>query len=963
MRRLIATCVLSLALCACLPAAAGAAFSLGKGDVYFSEEDGSPATLAGAHPFAVTTTIRVGTSIENGLEVTSGSLRDLDVQLPLGLAGIPTATPRCTGAEFATLDVNAEPQALPECPNDSAIGTVRVGAGFRFFPVGGVEEGGAPLYNLVPGPGTVAKFGFIFLKVPVTIDLRLSEEAPYRVTASITNAAQPLVLYGSTVTVWGDPTSSVHDPYRGRCLAGIETDGTLLTQGECPVGEDTPHTAFLTLPRACQGPLTTLVKADSWEEPGVEGNLASQTHDAAGAPIGFSGCEELGFDPGIATSTSGGEGEAPTGLDFAVEFKGNEGVADPSRRANSDLRKIVARLPEGMTLNPSAADGLAGCTTAQLEAEHLTTPPGAGCPEASKIGTVTATSPLVEEPLEGAIFTAAPYENPFGSFLGIYLVLRNKNLGVIVKQAGKVEADSRTGRLTATFDDAPQLPITRIATSFRAGPRAPLASPRECGAYKAEAPQTSWAGKEVMTSSEFTVDSGPGGGSCLPADGSLAPGLEAGTTANGAGTYAPFTLHLTRADGEANLTHVSVTMPPGLVGKIAGVGQCPDSATGTIEGKTGHEELASPTCPSSSRIGSVTAGAGVGPALTYVNGAAYLAGPYLGAPFSILVVTPAVAGPFDLGNVVIREPLRIDPFTAQVTVDGGAAPLPRALKGIPLQLRDLRVDVDRPGFTLNPTSCNEKQVDAALTGAGPTLANTNEVSARPSARYQAADCTALGFKPTLKISLKGSTKQAGHPALKAVVTYPQQGTYANIRRAQVNLPHSEFLEQANLNKVCTKPVLLEGRCPKSTIYGKAKAWTPLLEKPLQGPVYLVGGFGYKLPALVADLDGQIRVLLAGKVDSGQNKGIRNTFEAVPDAPVSRFVLEMRGGPKYSLLVNSEDLCKRPQKGNARFTAQNGRVYQFHPTIANDCKKGKKGNAHKKHAKHSKSTKGKKSKKK
>jgi hypothetical protein len=316
-----------------------------------------------------------------------------------------------------------------------------------------------------------------------------------------------------------------------------------------------------------------------------------------------------------------------------------------------------------------------------------------------------------------------------------------------------------------------------------------------------------------------------------------------------------------------------------------------------------------------------------------VTGKAYLAGPYKGAPLSLEIITPAIAGPFDLGVVAVRTALQVDPLTAEITAESD--PIPTILQGLPLDLRSISIDMDRQSFTLNPTSCEPKSIT------GQAISTLGSVA--PISQYfQASDCGRLGFKPKLSLSLKGDTRRTGHPALRAVLTYPKTGAYANVRRAQVNLPHSEFIEQANLNKTCTKPVLLEGKCPKSTIYGKAKAWTPLLEKPLQGNVYLVGGFGFKLPALVAELDGQIRVLLAGKVDSGPNGGIRNTFEAVPDAPVEKFELNLKGGPRYSLLVNSENLCKKPQKAIARFTAQSGKVLQSKPTVANQCDKGKKG---------------------
>jgi len=350
---------------------------------------------------------------------------------------------------------------------------------------------------------------------------------------------------------------------------------------------------------------------------------------------------------------------------------------------------------------------------------------------------------------------------------------------------------------------------------------------------------------------------------------------------------------------------------------------CPDAAA------------AAAACPSSSQVGTVTAAAGVGGAPLWIPQpgkaptAVYLAGPYKGGPYSLIFKVPAQAGPFDLGTVVTRAAIYVDPETARVRI--ASDPLPQILEGVPVLYRTIRVETGRPEFTLNPTSCDAKTISATVTA-------SNGATATPSVGFQATNCATLGFKPHLKLQLKGSTKRVGHPALKAVVTYPKHGVYANIARAQVNLPASEFLDQGNLNKTCTRPVLLAGNCPKTTVYGHAKAWTPLLEKPLQGSVYLVGGYGYKLPALVADLNGQIRILLVGKVDSGPNKGIRSTFEAVPDAPVSRFVLQMKGGKKYSLLENSQNLCSRPQKAIADFTGQNGAVLHLHPKVANGCGK-------------------------
>jgi hypothetical protein len=393
-----------------------------------------------------------------------------------------------------------------------------------------------------------------------------------------------------------------------------------------------------------------------------------------------------------------------------------------------------------------------------------------------------------------------------------------------------------------------------------------------------------------------------------------------------------------RAAGRARLGALAVKLPAGMLAKLAGVPYCPDAALAavpTAEG-TGAAQLATPSCPAASRVGSVSVGAGAGTDPFYVNtGSAYLAGPYKGAPLSLAIVTPAVAGPFDLGNVVVRTALRVDPETARVTAV--TDPLPTILDGIPLDVRSISLSLDRQGFTLNPTSCEAKSIEAQVgTQAGQTQTLTN--------RFQVGECGRLGFKPKVDITLKGGTKKTGHPALKAVVSYPKGGAYANIAKAQVALPGSEFIDQGNLNKVCTQPQLKSDTCPKKSIYGKVKAWSPLFEKPLEGNVYLGVGYGYKLPAVVAELAGQVRVLLAGKVDTSPSHGIRNTFEAVPDAPVEKFVIELKGGKNYGLFENSQDICKKKQVGSAVFTAQNGKVLSLSPTIGNSCGKGggKKG---------------------
>jgi hypothetical protein len=617
----------------------------------------------------------------------------------------------------------------------------------------------------------------------------------------------------------------------------------------------------------------------------------------------------------------------------------DEGGVPP---ATANLKDATVTLPAGMAVNPSAANGLDACSSAQI---GLSSPIGqtpvrfaeqpASCPNAAKVGTAEVKTPLLGKTLDGSVYLARPFDNPFDSLLALYLVIEDEQTGIIAKLAGHVEPDPGTGQLTATFAENPELPLEDVKLNIFGGPGGTLTTPIACGEHVTTTTLVPWSapeGADAHPSASFQTS-----GACSSSE-ATAPkafSFSAGTTDPLAGAYSPFVMKLTRADGSQHLKSLDLSLPPGLTGRLTGVPYCSNAQIAQAEARShpeeGRIERQNPSCPAASEVGSVDVSAGSGPSPVSVSGRAYLSGPYKGAPLSLAIITPAVTGPFDLGVVVVRVALEVNLESAQITAKSD--PLPTILDGIPLDIRSVAVNLGRPQFSLNPTNCEAMSIGAVVgtaAGQGASLSN----------HFQVGSCEELKFKPKLKVTLKGSAKH-GYPALKAVVTYPQAGAYANIARAQVNLPHSVFLEQNNLNKTCTKPVLLEGKCPAKTIYGTAKAWTPLLEKPLEGPVYLVGGFGYKLPALVAELNGQIRVLLKGKVDSGPNHGIRNTFEAVPDAPVSRFVLQMKGGKKYGLLINSENLCAKPQHVIARFTGQNGAVEQSRPLIARNCKGGHK----------------------
>ena len=949
--------VVALAALALAPQAQ-AAFGVKDFDLSFTNADGSPTTQAGSHPFAVTNLFSFNTTVDpiHG-EVPDEAVKDIEARLPEGLVGEPGATPRCSGADFIDINNNTK---LPHCSDSTAVGVIslelRAAIGREFIT--------APVYNLVPPPGVIQKLAFSAYGVPVAIEFTVNPDPPYNIIASPRNVSQVLPFFSSRLIVWGNPASPAHDSERGSCIDAGTIDsvfkGIHTTGGSCPA--DVAEKPFITLPRSCTGPLASNYRADSWQNPGVFVGGSALTHDDSEPPVplGMTGCSKLGFSPTITAQPTTKAAQSPTGLDFSLDVH-DEGLTSATGLANSDIRRAVVTLPEGFSTNPSLAEGLNVCSEADLARETVNTAPGVGCPNAAKIGTVEVESPLLEENVNGALFIAKPYENPFGSLLGLYIVIKNPTLGIIVKQALKVETDPVTGRITTVADDIPQLPFSHFKLHFREGTRSPLASPPGCGTFNAEATLTPWSGgPPITTGAAFQIITGPGAGPCPSGNTPpFKPGLEAGTLNNAAGHYSPFYLRLSRNDGEQEFTHFSIKLPPGIVGKLAGIPFCPDAAIAAAKARTGphggQEELDSPSCPAASEVGRTLVGAGVGPSLAYAPGKVYLAGPYHGSALSIAAITAAKVGPFDLGTVVVRQALKINPETAEVFIDAtGSDPIPHIIKGIPVHARDIRVYVDKPNFVLNPTNCTRTSTASTVLGSGLDFGTeADDVPVTVTSPFQAADCASLGFEPALALSLKGGSKRGDNPAFKAVLTYPK-GSYANIAAAQVTLPHSEFLDQSHIKTICTRVQFNQGtvpgeKCPAASIYGYAKAITPLLDEPIQGPVFLRSSSN-PLPDLVAALhSGKIDVNLVGRIDSVRNGQIRNTFAQVPDAPVTRFTLTMQGGRK-GLLVNSTNLCRGVNRATANFTGQNGKKHVFSPVLkASSCSKAKKRKAKAKRA--------------
>jgi hypothetical protein len=919
---LLAACLVALGSC---PAAI-ADFGFEDFQAGFSSSDGGAVTQAGSHPFAMTSTLDVNTveDPKSGLQVPDGVIKDLVVELPPGFVGNRNPVPTCSNADF--LEFAGE--SLPACPNSTAIGYNIV----HVRLVSGDSVIKSPVYSLEPPPGVAAKIGFVAFSVPVTVEVGVKSDPPYNLIGRASNISQVGLFFGARLTLWGNPADSAHDPLRGSCLSALGGVGDeLVSNGNCPVS--IPEKAFLTLPRSCSGPLTSTATALAWNS----GKTAAKTATTQG----MSGCSKVGFSPQFGAKPTTDHAESPSGLDVNVDVT-DEGLDNPDGIALSEIKKAVVTLPKGVTINPSQAEGLAVCSPAQLASERPDSEPGEGCPQASKVGTVEAESPLVEgELLKGSVFVATPFDNPFDSLIAIYIVVKSPELGALVRLAGKVEPDPQTGQLITTVDEVPQIPVSHFRFHFREGGRSPLITPPSCGTYTTKAQFFPWSNptNALISTSSFQVTRGVGGGPCPPGGPQpFAPGFTAGTINNAAGSYSPFYMRLTRRDGDQDLTKFSATLPPGMVAKLAGVSQCSDAQIAEARAKSGRAELASPSCPANSQIGRALGGAGVGSQLTYVTGKVYLAGPYNGSFLSVVGVVPAVAGPFDVGTVVTRQALQVNPRTAEVRADGSRSdPIPHILAGIPLRVRDIRVYVDRPQFTLNPTNCDPFAVGAELWGGGSdpfSVLDDSPVSR--SERFQAADCAALGFKPRLSLQLKGGTRRGGHPQLRGSFI-PRAGD-ANSSGLVLRLPRSAFLDQGHIRTICTRVQFAADSCPAGSVYGHATAYTPLLDNPLQGPVYLRSS-DHNLPDIVLDLHGLVDVEAVGRVDS-KNGGIRVSFEDLPDAPTSEVVVEMQGGQK-GLIVNSRNLCGHVSRADVSATGQNGKSSDTHPQVKPSCK-GRKG---------------------
>jgi hypothetical protein len=877
----------------------------------FSIEPGSftvtPSTLvAGAHP-DLTIAFGFGHS-EDGR--TFNDVKSAVIELPPGLVGAVTDMPVCTNAQLLN-DV-----LQPKCPLDSQLGTVTVDLVFANAQTRFVM----PLFNMERnGSGAPVVFGLrgFLLSQLIPMSLRPGDGG---LTAEIQNV--PLIAEFSRVvmTLWGTPAAASHDHDRGReCLPQS------LGEENCS-GGDTPATVamrpLLDNPSRC-GAARARIEASSWEEP--------QSWSKAEAEAGpIVECERIPFDPSFELGLSSGELEAPTGLDLSLRIPQDRGGADPV--ASSSLASASVALPEGLSIDPAAIRGV--CGREEFEAEKASTAPGGGCPPESRLGSAEVETPLLDEAVHGSVFIAKPFDNPLGSQFAVYVVARATASGVLVRLAGRLLPDPRSGQLRISFEGIPQLPLSRLTLRLPEDGDSPLVTPPACGTYTAVAelvPSSDPAGPRQRTDS-VEINHGPRGGACsagLPFHPTLTSSLPKRT----GGAFSPLQLHLRREDGELPIERFALKLPPGLVADLAPVARCPDSALAGASGKAGTEELFNPSCPAGSEIGHVSIGMGLGSPLTSVEGSIYLAGAYADGPLSLAIVAAARLGPFDLGTIVVREALQVDPRSGAILIGSPSSdPIPRIWKGIPLHLRDLGLSLDRVRFLRNPTSCRALAIEGTASGAAIGSTGSGE-SATLSAPFQAAACGSLRFNPRLQLRLLGGVHRNGHPGLRIAIGSGRGE--AGLAGATIELPHTELLDPGHVRDICIPQRFREQRCPAGSAFGVAKVFTPFLAEPLSGPIFL-RSTKQPLPGLLVALrNRQVSFNLTARLEAAHG-GIRISVDDIPDMPISKLVLEMKGG-RAGLLVNSVDLCARSQRATVRLTAQNRMRREARPRLFASCR--------------------------
>jgi hypothetical protein len=866
-------------------------------------------TQAGGHP-DLFIRFKVGTkNVPQNPPGTShgNSVKEALVQTPAGFIGYPTAVPACTTANFA----------LDLCPPDSQVGYAEPGVELQEQCVNNPEtcEGvgiGAelPIYNLTPAPDQAALAGFKapFFGYPTYTEFHARTDSDFGLDARVSGIASTFPLRSFNQYLWGIPASPVHDPHRYEEVFDGYAFGpnTPSTQPERP---------FLSSPTVCSGPLES-----TFTNKAYDGVFTSQTSPWPEV----TGCDILGFDPSLAALPSTTEADTAAGVDILLRVPQPQSPVAPS---DSQIRDLKVTFPEGFSINPNAADGKVACSDA--EAKFGTTEE-AQCPEFSTVGTLELTTPQLPVKLPGAIYLGEP--RPGNQYR---LFLTADGQGTHIKLPGYSRLNPETGRVEFIMEDLPQSPFSEFDMHFFGSERALFATPTRCGEYSVDSVFTPWDDQlpDQESSQLFEIKTGPGGAPCPGQQRPFNPGFRAVGQGNGAGLHSSFSVEIGRADGDQGLKAVTVKTPPGFLATLKGIPYCSDAALARAAGRSGREELASPSCPPASRVGTSYTGTGAGTHPLYSAGNIYLAGPYKGAPLSLAIITPSVSGPYDIGNPVVRTALNVDPETAQITAVSD--PLPTILGGIPLRIRSLQLDLDRDNFILNPTNCDPLRVEGTVYG-------LENAESQGSNHFQVGNCGVLDYRPRLSLNLTGGLARLGHPAIHAVLR--AAAGEANTSRVSVALPKNELLDQSHIDNVCTRVQFAAGQCPSGSVLGTAEARTPLLDAPLKGNAYLRTSPDGGLPNLVVDLRGQIGIVLVGRIDTVNGGALRTTFAGLPDAPIEEFKLDLLGGKK-GLIQNSKPVCGRRLRAQVKMVGQNAARNNVNPLLKGcgnaKAKKGKK----------------------
>jgi hypothetical protein len=919
----------------------GAPFGVEKYELTPENSDGTIDTQAGSHPYQLTTTLDLNQALEFNAKSKRSEgtapflVRDLHFVLPPGLLGNVTVVPQCTGVDFSTI----APGDTNLCAGDTAIGVARVTINEPNNFGGDLTES-VPIFNLTPSAGEPARFGLEIDKVPIVLNTAVRTGKDYAVEVSVNNATQAAALLGSQVTFWGVPGDPSHDSARGwECLGEGHWDVGFGGSKPClPLGKaDAPP--FLTLPTSCSGTPTTTVAGDSWPHGPLNNEVST-----LGATYQFTsqldGCNLLSFNPTIGIEPDTHWASSPTGLNVKVRIP-QESTLSATGLAEADLEETVVALPEGVLASPGAANGLAACSAlgmgyegfgqglgenSQLE-NNLFSPGVEACPDAAKIGTMSIKTPLLENELHGSVYLAEQDNNLLEQKLVLYLTAFDPVSGVRVKLAGDVHIDPNTGQLTSTFKNSPPVPFEELNLHFLDGSRASQSTPPLCGNYTTQASFSPWSGAAAaQTSDSFTIDQGAGGGPCqnqLPQ--SFAPGFQAGSLDSQAGAFSPFSLTISRPDADQPLAGVTMHLPPGAAAMLSSTNPCAEPPPG--------QEW---SCGADSLVGHSTSSSGLGGSPFTLGGSVYITKGYGGAPFGLLVVTPADAGPFHLGNVNVRSKIFVDRNTAAVTVVSD--PFPTFVRGVPVQLKQINVTVDRPNFEFNPTNCNPLAVTGTLTGA-------QGGAAAVSTPFHVNNCQSLPFHPTLTATTKGSSSKANGASLVVKVTStPGQ---ANIAKTSLILPVALPSRLTTIQKACVDTVfeVNPAACNDGSNIGTATVHTPVLKNPLTGPAYLVSHGGAAFPDVEFVLQGEgITLILDGQTNI--KKGITSsTFNSVPDAPVTSFETTLPEGPHSALTANVApskkfSLCGAKLVMPTTITGQNGVVIKQETKIpVTGCKGG------------------------